>query len=205
MNYQGTPFQDSVYQGGPQIIPGRIRCAYYDFGGEGVAYHDSDPVNHGSGELNPVDGSYLHSFRINEAVDTTYVKGDGTDDNPYNTVVPEPGMLYVGWTEPGEWLKYTVKVKESGMYTVHLFYTSNRGGEIALSINDCNVTGAIQIASTYHPEEPLPWRQWHHWNEMKNIAQMQLEQGTHVLTLHTVANGNMNYAYLDFEKMETTE
>src|SRR5690348_12112235 len=37
--YQGKPFQDSRYQGGPQKIPGRIQCAYYDLGGEGVAYH----------------------------------------------------------------------------------------------------------------------------------------------------------------------
>ena len=72
MKYLGKPFKDSVYSGGPQIIPGRVRCAYYDFGGEGVAYHDSDSVNHGSGELNPADGSYLHEFRKNEAVDITY-------------------------------------------------------------------------------------------------------------------------------------
>ena len=30
---------------GPQQIPGRVECAYYDLGGEGVAYHDTDPTN----------------------------------------------------------------------------------------------------------------------------------------------------------------
>ena len=54
--YQGKPFQDSAYHGGPQTIPGRVQCAYYDFGGEGVAYHDSDATNHGSGGLNPANG-----------------------------------------------------------------------------------------------------------------------------------------------------
>jgi len=53
MEIKNKPFKDAVYLGGPQAIPGRIRCAYYDFGGEGVAYHDTDPVNHGSGKLNP--------------------------------------------------------------------------------------------------------------------------------------------------------
>jgi hypothetical protein len=199
MEYQGKPFQDSVYPGGPQGIPGRVRCAYYDFGGEGVAYHDSDPVNHGSGGLNPADGSYLHEFRINEAVDTTYTKDGEYDNHPYNFVEPELGMLYVGWTEPGEWLKFTVEVKQAGLYAVSLFYTSNQGGEIALSINDCDVTGPLPIQTTYRAEDPLAWRQWHHWNRAEQMARIRLEQGIQVLTLHTVSNGAMNYAYLDFE------
>jgi hypothetical protein len=31
--YQGKPFRDSVYQGGPQRLPGRVLCAYYDLAG----------------------------------------------------------------------------------------------------------------------------------------------------------------------------
>jgi hypothetical protein len=68
-SYAGQPFHDQRYAGGPQVIPGKVQCAYYDAGGEGVAYHDSDAVNHGSGELNPLDGSYLHGFRVREGVD----------------------------------------------------------------------------------------------------------------------------------------
>jgi hypothetical protein len=200
--YRGTPFKDSIYAGGPQVIPGRLRCAYYDFGGEGVAYHDFDLVNHGSGELNPLNGTYLHAFRVDEAVDTTYTKNDGTDNNPYNFVEPELGMLYVGWTEPGEWINYTVEVKQTGVYTVSFFYTSNRGGEISLSVNDVDVTGPIQIQSTYRAEDPLGWRQWHHWNRMDAIAQIKLEAGIQVLTLHTVSNGGMNYAYFDFDLVQ---
>jgi hypothetical protein len=110
-DYRGKPYADERWSGGPQRLPGRVLCAYYDTGGEGVAYHDSDPENHGSGELNPVDGSYLHSFRIDEGVDTSYVKyHDEIDNSPFNRVLPEEGLLYVGWTVPGEWLKYTVQV-----------------------------------------------------------------------------------------------
>jgi hypothetical protein len=47
-----------------QNIPGRVLCAYYDQGGEGVSYHDTDLQTHGSGELNPADGTYLNEFRI---------------------------------------------------------------------------------------------------------------------------------------------
>jgi hypothetical protein len=55
-HYKGTPYKDARYQGSPQKIPRRVECAY-DRGGEGVAYHDSDSKNKGSGALNPADGS----------------------------------------------------------------------------------------------------------------------------------------------------
>jgi len=40
--YKDIPYRDSRYSAGPQGIPGMVQCAYYDLGGEGVAYHDSD-------------------------------------------------------------------------------------------------------------------------------------------------------------------
>ncbi len=110
-----NPFHDVVYHGGPQIIPGRVQCAYYDLGGEGIAYHDTDAKNNGSGALNPADGSYLNQFRMDEGVDTSYTKfHDQIDNNPYNLVPPPEGQLYVGWTEPGEWFNMTVEVERPG-------------------------------------------------------------------------------------------
>jgi hypothetical protein len=97
-----TPFTDTVYTGGPQVIPGKVQCAYYDVGGEGIAYHDKDSVNHGSGELNPLDGSYLHAFRVAEGVDISYTKSNDMDNTEYNFVQPPMEQLYVGWTELGE-------------------------------------------------------------------------------------------------------
>ena len=48
-SYKGTPYEDSRYHDGAQKIPGKVYCAYYDRGGEGVAYHDADAKNNGSG------------------------------------------------------------------------------------------------------------------------------------------------------------
>jgi hypothetical protein len=197
-DYQTQPFKDSNCSGDPQSIPGKVMCAYYDFGGEGLAYHDTTDKNQGSGKLNPPDGSYLNEFRIAESVDTSYTKADGIDDSPYNYFDPEMGLLYVGWTAPGEWLKYTVNVIKAGIYTVNILYTSNCGGAISLSINDKNIAGPIQIISTYRAEDEVEWRQWHHWNIMENIAEIALEEGVQILTLHTVEEGQMNYAYLEF-------
>ena len=84
-NYKGTPFTDRVRPAGPRQVPGIVYCAYYDRGGEGVAYHDSDAKNNGSGALNPADGSYLNEFRKDEGVDISYTKTkDDTDTSPYN-------------------------------------------------------------------------------------------------------------------------
>src|SRR6201995_901206 len=135
-SYKGTPFHDSKYNGGAQKIPGTVMCAYYDLGGEGVAYHDADAKNNGSGALNPADGTYLNQFRMNEGVDTSYTKfHDAIDDNPFEVIHPPENLLYVGWTEPGEWFKITVEVARAGIYSADLLYTSNRGGTISLDVN----------------------------------------------------------------------
>ncbi|MGA9063455.1 MAG: hypothetical protein WB341_17560 [Terracidiphilus sp.] len=202
--YAGVPFHDSVYHDGPQEIPGRVLCAYYDLGGEGVAYHDSDPQNHGSGELNPPDGTYLNEFRMHEGVDTSYTKfhrqPTPIDDNPFNKIVPPANLLYVGWTEPGEWFNITVDVKRSGWYNADLLYTSNRGGTISLDVNGKPATSPLKIESTFDASDPVAWRQWHHWNIAPGILKVKLGRGTNVLTVHILTQGQMNLCYFDFKK-----
>jgi len=202
--YGGPDRWSERYLGkGPQKIPGKVLCAYYDLGGEGVAYHDTDPTNHGSGELNPSDGTYLNVFRIHEGVDTSYTKfnrkPDPIDDNPFDKIVPPADLLYVGWTEPGEWFNVTVDVAQSGTYAADFLYTSNRGGKISLDVNGKYATGALPITTTNDPADPLAWRQWHHWNLASQLFKVRLSKGTNVLTVHIVTNGNMNLAYFDFK------
>lgn len=200
-NYSGIPYEDSVYQGGAQIIPGKLQCEYYDQGGEGVAYHDSDSVNSGSGGLNKADGSYLHEFRIHEAVDISYTKfwDPPVDNTPYNFVEQEKDQLYVGWTEPGEWTKYTVQVETAGIYDLGLMYTANQDGLISFSVNDLDLTGPIEVPSTFVAEDTLAFRQWHHWNYIDNIAQLTLKKGIQTFTIHTVEIGSMNYEFVNFK------
>ena len=202
--YGGVPYHDNVYRDGPQKIPGRVLCAYYDLGGEGVAWHDADPQNHGSGELNPPDGSYLNEFRIHEGVDTSYTKFHRQptliDDNPFDKVVPPADLLYVGWTEPGEWFNITVDVAHAGTYRGDFLYTSNRGGTISIDVNGEDATGPLQVPTTYDPGDPVAWRQWHHWNLASQLFKVPLSKGKNVLTVHILTGGNMNLAYFDFKE-----
>ena len=155
--YRGTPYHDSVYKGGPQPIPGRVQCAYYDLGGEGVAFHNTDARNKGSGMLNPANGSYLNEFRMNEAVGISYTKfHDAIDDNPFDLVKPAEGQLYVGWTNPGEWFNLTVEVARAGVYEVDLLYTSNRGGKISLDLDGKALLPPNEVLSTREPGRDGP-------------------------------------------------
>jgi hypothetical protein len=204
--YKGVPFHDSRYSGGAQKIPGKVMCAYYDLGGEGVAYHDTDAKNHGSGELNPADGTYLNEFRINEGVDTSYTKfnrkPDLIDDNPFDKVVPLAEMPYVGWTEPGEWFNVTVDVAQAGTYAADFLYTSNRGGTVSIDVNGKDATGPLEITSTNDPKDPVAFRQWHHWNLSPQLFKLHLDKGKNVLTVHILTLGNMNLAYFDFKPVD---
>lgn len=203
--YKGTPYQDSHYTGGAQAIPGKVMCAYYDQGGEGVAYHDYDAENHGSGELNKADGSYLNEFRMHEGVDISYTKfgrHPEIDDNSFNKVTPPADMLYVGWTEAGEWFNITVNAAQAGEYSGDLLYTSNRGGAILLDVNGQPVTGPLKIVTTFDDTDPLEWRQYHHWSVLKNLVDVKLPAGRSVLTVHILAEGHMNLASFEFRKVQ---
>ena len=192
-------FAKDPYKGKLQQIPGRVQCELYDFGGEGVAYHDSDAVNNGSGKLNPANGTFLNEFRMKEGVDISYTKTGDIDNNPYNVVEPVMGELYIGWTEPGEWINYSVKVNKTANYQVGLMYTASGDGGIALTMDGKELTRELVVPSTRNDKEPLAWRQWHHWNRIDSLTTMKLHKGVHVLTLKTVSHGNMNYDYLEFK------
>lgn len=178
------------------LVPGKIQCEFYNAGGEGVSFHDSDAVNSGSGGLNK-GSDYLSTFRINEAVDISFSKYvDTMDNSEFNIVEQQEHQLYVGWTAPGEWMKYTVEVTESGNYQVGLMFTSRHGGVARLSTENGGHVD-LHVPTTYDAKDPLDWRQWHHWNYIDNLGTIALKKGKQVLTLTTIEKGEMNYDYIN--------
>jgi hypothetical protein len=202
--YQGKQFHDSTHSSGPQAIPGRLQAAFYDLGGEGIAYHDVDEINRGSGELNhkpeqceegaPVS---ICRFREREGVDISYVKKMADLNHP-NMVAPEWQQLYIGWTEDGEWTDYTIDVKKPGKYKIVAMY-SNIAQTIQFSLNnkiaaDCRlpVNPSQQFPLQSYPD----WIVWHIWNKAE-CGEIEFPQtGLQLLTLH-YKKGN-NLAYFDF-------
>ncbi|HLY69772.1 MAG TPA: carbohydrate-binding protein [Puia sp.] len=192
-SYRGRPWEK-------QSIPGRIECAFYDRGGESVAYHDTDSINHGSGHLNPADGNALHEFRMNEGVDISFTKSGGIDNNPFNKKDPVLGQLYIGWTEPGEWINYTVKVRRSGLYRIAVMYTANGDGAITLDVDGKKGTNKLKIFSTHNDADTVSWRQWHHWSTLDSLTSLRISKGMHIIKLRIAEHGNMNFDYLEFTK-----
>lgn len=193
LDYQGRP-----WQGQPQAIPGPVFCAYYDTGGEGVAYHDTDAENQGSGKLNRADGSYLNEFRKSEGLDISYTKRKNDLESPCNKVTPPLGLLYVGWNEPGEWFKLTVETAAAGTFVADVLYTSQRGGTIGIEVDGTTLHSAFELVSTFDAAETIPWRQWHHWDVARDAFAVTLPKGVSVLTVRIVTNGNLNLATFAF-------
>jgi hypothetical protein len=123
------------------------------------------------------------------------------DNSIYNQVDTEKDQLYVGWTEPGEWMKYTVNVTRAGTYQVGIMYTANKEGKISIAFNDFK-TEPLIIPSTYSEADTIGWRQGHHWNRVDSLATINLSKGANVLTLKTEDVGNMNYDYVKFRLIE---
>jgi len=105
----------------PHQIPGTIASVNYDTGGEGIAYHDTDPENLGPGS------------RQDEGVDTEF--NDGGEN--------------IGWLEPGEWMEYTIALDSTGLYNIEIRVASlNSLGKFKLFFNGENRTGDVSVPQT---------------------------------------------------------
>jgi len=151
------------YKNETASIPGRIEAEHFDVAGQGFSYYDNDEKNKGDGE-----------FRTDEGVDVVKA-GDG---------------FAVGYTEKGEWMEYTVDVKESNTYNI----TANvsNGGEVdgfQLFLDGEAITESYTIAQTSED--------WSVYEEIP-VATVQLEKGEHVLKV--LIEGNyVNIDWLGFE------
>ena len=120
------PGPSRPYKGRVHTIPGLIEAEDFDEGGEGVAYHDQEPEN-----LEKHQPPYRDS-----GVDLEW-REDAS------------GKFNLGWTRPGEWLIYTVDVRETGTYTIEMMVASDkRGGQFRLEFNGVDKTGPIEVPDT---------------------------------------------------------
>ncbi len=118
-----TPAQ-TPYGGTAWAVPGTIEFENFDLGGEGVAYHDSEPTNY-----NPT-----YQFRNETGVET----------------LADQGITRVWFVYPKEYLEYTVNVAQSGNYTfTETSYLNSpqtsEGGRFHIEVDGVNKTGSVHI------------------------------------------------------------
>lgn len=106
-------------------IPAAFQAENFDWGGEGVAYHDSSKGNQGG------------QYRLGEDVDiitSADASGGGYVINNFTT---------------GEWLAYTISVATGGKYNVQLrTSSSNTTSAFHIEVDGAPVTGSIVIPHT---------------------------------------------------------
>ena len=114
------------YTGKLHVIPGTIELEDFDEGGEGIAFHDLDSENQ-------------------EKKEPPYRK-TGVDLEWREAA---SGKFNLGWTRPGEWLIYSVDVKEAGTYRIDMHVAcKGAGGTFRLEFNGVDRTGPIAVPDT---------------------------------------------------------
>ena len=109
----------------------------------------------------------------------------------------KPDQVYVGWTETGQWMRYSVHVKETGTYRLggH-FAASDKDAMLSVTFTPEIKTGPIAIPTTagYQPGVEV----YHVWETLNNLADIDLPAGDYVMTVKIENAGGMNIDYLSF-------
>jgi len=158
-NASGTSAPSSVwsfttwsgpYAGSRINLPGTLHVEWYDAGGEGITYHDVDPENHGG------------ACRMAEGVDIEQCAD------------PETGGYNIGWTEPGEWLRYAVTVASAGPYLMEarVATAGSGGGLFHVEVGGVDVSGPVTVPPTGGDQS---------WTTVRDT--LYLTAGAQILTL----------------------
>ncbi len=152
LNAEDTkPFKGKIHS-----IPGLIEAEHWDEGKAGTAYHDVDEQNRGE--------NYREETQVDIEKRSDASNGHG-----------------VGWTKKGEWLVYTVDVKESGTYRIEVPVASKKkGGTFRIEMDGKDVTGPISVPDTGS------------WQTLKLITHknVKLEKGVHRMKVVMATEGD---------------
>ncbi len=170
-NNSTTPFKTLT-------APGRVYATDYDIGKINYAYRDIDYENTGGSGGAGYNAGYQYR---NDGVDIEQCSDSQT--NGFN----------VGWTNTGEWLKYTINVQTSGEYSLKLRYSANNsGGKILFSMDDVNITPILDLNTTGG---------WQNWQTL-DAGTVNLTAGIHYLKSFFYFGG-FNVNFFEFELIAT--
>ncbi|MCQ2053783.1 MAG: DUF4981 domain-containing protein [Fibrobacter sp.] len=153
-------------------VPGQIEMENFDKGGEGLSYHDDETANQGG------------AYRAEDGVD---VVGLGCDEANANC----KGYA-VGYTTNGEWMQYTIDVKDAGDYLFRANVASGlEGSSFKLYIDGKAVTDTIKIPAG---------EDWDTYGTVDGTIG-NLTKGSHVLKVEITGA----YANIDWIRIATDE
>lgn len=139
-------------------LPGTIEAENFDTGSEGITYHDSN---------------------TNKEGDAASYRNDGGID-----IVKCTGGYAIGYTNSGEWMEYTVNVKEAGYYDYDL--VASAGGDNAkVSISLSGEDGIKTLASNI----AIPKNSYDTYKKLHGRFAIPLEEGKQIIRIIISNNG----------------
>ena len=157
----------------PLAVPGKIYCADYDVGHQGVAYYDSQYKNEEG--LGATSGNSGKLYR-NDGVDIC--------------ATSEGSGLKVGFVASGEWIRYTVNMASAGSYDVTIRTASPvSSGRLQLYLDGAALTSLISVPKSGGYEI---------WKSI-SVRGVSLPAGPHQLELRFPVGG-FDIASLEFKK-----
>lgn len=171
------PVPRKPFKGEALAIPGKIEMEDFDINGVGqgnTTYSENDAEDHGA------ESNGGNSYREGTGVDI-YKKMDG---------------YIVGYNQAGEWLEYTVKVAETGTYTMNASVASaNNTSSFKLSMDGKDITEEIAVPQATSGED--------NYDEYNTVeAKVSLTEGEHILRF-TVTGDWMDIDWVEFCAGET--
>src|SRR5690606_29779447 len=145
-----------------------IQAVDYDLGRNNFAYFDNDTASYQF--VSPpvkTTGNHGRVYR-NDGVDI-----EKYQDNNGSTA------YYIDKIEDGEWLQYTIKAAQKGVYTLMLHTLAKQPGEISISLN------GNQLAETIIP----PGGNFQNWQQVEVRSGIHLLEGMNVLRFKAKKGG----------------
>jgi hypothetical protein len=178
-DYPGKPFGGKVRQ-----IPGTIQAEDYDVSPdnkEDVTFHYKGGAKKSDYRPDGIGVTKFGGGHVN-------TKGDKED----------PNQIYLGYTQDGEWMKYTVHVAEAGTYIFGgKFAAAGKDGKISVTFTPTLKIAAMSIPTTagFQPGEV-----YHVWLITEKMGEITLPAGDYVMQVTLEKNGGCNMDYFTFTK-----
>ncbi|MDF2552255.1 MAG: glycosyl hydrolase family 5 [Chryseobacterium sp.] len=150
-------------------IPGKISAAEYDLGRMGSAYEDKD---------------FINLWVSDEAKRSEWNSGNQLRNDGVDIYKSKDNQYYVGKTEAGEWLQYTINSKTEKNYTFDINYSSENDGKIRIENASGKQLTTVSLTSTGGNES---WK-------TSSTKGINLKKGENKIRIYFENNGvNLNY------------
>lgn len=154
-------------------IPGRIYAVDFDMGNYGIAYNDLDYQKNSSSEVWNNGWAY---------------RNDGVDIEKCSDSAPNTNGFNVGWINAGEWMKYSVTIKTSGVYDLAVRVSSPGASKfMKVAINGLPNPIIVSIPNTGG---------YQNWQTV-TISNVSLTQGINEISVQALSK-DYNLNFMDF-------